>query len=529
MSFIIFPGVITPPLTPGAVPYGTGSNVLMTAQGTLGQVLVSQGANPPIWGAGAGSFDAIASGTLTDGSTVIVNANGTVSVVAGTLTPINPPTAGTPVVFNSATSDYTVACYDPISNTVIVAYVSASTTSAAVVGTISGTTITFGSPNVFLAGNSEQLSITYDTNAQAIVIAYKNVSATTGFAVVGTVAGTVITFGTPVAFHTASAVFSPCITYDSNAQKVVIAYRSTGGIGQAIVGTVTGTTISFGAAATFKNATLLQAENAVAITYDASNQKVVLAYVDQFGVAYGQVGTVSGTSITFGTEVQYDAGTVTQNSITYDPINQKVLIAFRKNTADGNALIGTVSGTTISYGATSTFAASGVSNYVNVVYDNASQTVLIAWMELVIATVTTKVILATISGTNITYGTALSVLSGGSFIRYNGLAFDANANKVLLVYFNGLNSNYGTASVITTTTSVSNLTAENFVGFSNGNYTNGQTATIQSVGSIDDAQTGLTPGQSYYVDPAGGIGLSPGSPSVFAGTAISTTKIIVKG
>ena len=39
--------------------------------------------------------------------------------------------------------------------------------------------------------------------------------------------------------------------------------------------------------------------------------------------------------------------------------------------------------------------------------------------------------------------------------------------------------------------SVTNATSENFIGISNGTYTNGQTATIQLIGSVDDAQSGL--------------------------------------
>ena len=74
-----------------------------------------------------------------------------------------------------------------------------------------------------------------------------------------------------------------------------------------------------------------------------------------------------------------------------------------------------------------------------------------------------------------------------------------------------------------------NLTTENFIGFSNAAYTNGQTATIQLVGAVDDAQSGLTPGQSYFVQNNGSLGLTAGSPSVFAGTAVAANKIIVKG
>jgi len=75
----------------------------------------------------------------------------------------------------------------------------------------------------------------------------------------------------------------------------------------------------------------------------------------------------------------------------------------------------------------------------------------------------------------------------------------------------------------------SNLTSSNFIGFSDAAYTNGQTAKIQIAGSVDDAQTGLTTGSQYYVQTNGTLSTSAGSPSVFAGTAVSGTKIIVLG
>lgn len=49
MSFIVSPGVIVPPLTAGGVAYGTGSTALMTAAGTSGQVLTSNGTSAPSW------------------------------------------------------------------------------------------------------------------------------------------------------------------------------------------------------------------------------------------------------------------------------------------------------------------------------------------------------------------------------------------------------------------------------------------------------------------------------------------------
>ena len=60
-------------------------------------------------------------------------------------------------------------------------------------------------------------------------------------------------------------------------------------------------------------------------------------------------------------------------------------------------------------------------------------------------------------------------------------------------------------------------------------YTDGQDAVIQVGGSVDDAQSSLTVGQSYFVQTDGSLGTTADDPSVFAGTAIAATKLVVKG
>ena len=76
----------------------------------------------------------------------------------------------------------------------------------------------------------------------------------------------------------------------------------------------------------------------------------------------------------------------------------------------------------------------------------------------------------------------------------------------------------------------SNLTSENFVGFMDGAALDGTNGEILSSCSIARNQTSLTAGQTYFVSPTdGALSTSAGSPSVTAGTAISSTEIIVKG
>ena len=72
-----------------------------------------------------------------------------------------------------------------------------------------------------------------------------------------------------------------------------------------------------------------------------------------------------------------------------------------------------------------------------------------------------------------------------------------------------------------------NVTGENFLGISAGSYTNGQEATIQISGNSNSNQSGLTPGQNYFVQNNGTLGLAAASPKVYAGTAVSATKLVV--
>ena len=65
----------------------------------------------------SGEFKAIASGTLPSGRPVIVNSDGTVSVVSETT-----DAGGTPVAFDSGTIRYTSVAYDTTNQKIVIAY-----------------------------------------------------------------------------------------------------------------------------------------------------------------------------------------------------------------------------------------------------------------------------------------------------------------------------------------------------------------------------------------------------------------------
>ena len=99
---------------------------------------------------------------------------------------------------------------------------------------------------------------------------------------------------------------------------------------------------------------------------------------------------------------------------------------------------------------------------------------------------------------------------------------------MVIVYRDEGNSNYGTAIVYKNAVPT-NLTTENFIGFAEDTVATGQPVTINTKGAIDENQSSLTPAQQYFVQTNGTLGTSADDPSVVAGTAVTATKLIVKG
>ena len=474
---------------------------------------------------GGGTLSGIASGTIPNGATVIINTDGTVGVV--TQTGSADPSTGTPAVFESANTRHTAAAYDSANNKVVIAYRDQTNSQygTAVVGTVSGTSISFGTPVVFNSAGTYHIAATYDSTNEKIVIVYNDDgNYNYGMVIVGNVSGTSINFGSEYTFESATTA-QTAVTFAGNG-KVVIAYQDYGNssYGTARVGTVSGINISIGSATVYNSASTFY--NAAA--YDSTNDKVVIAYQDAGNTDKGTaiVGTVSGSSISFGSEVIFESGRTNHISATYDSTNGKVVIAYEdnSNSSYGTAIVGTVSGTSISFGTAVVFE-SATTNHNRIVYDSTKEKVVIAYRDNGNSFYGT-VIAGTVSGTSISFGNP--VVYESATVDHSSAAYDSSNGKTVIAYQDGGNSDYGTAVVVTTDTLATNLTANNFIGFSDAAYSDGDTANIQIEGSVDDAQSGLTTARKHYVQNDGTLSTTAGTPSVPAGTAISATKIIIE-
>jgi hypothetical protein len=467
----------------------------------------------PAASAGA-TIEAIAKGTLPSGAPVVINTDGTVSATA--------PHTGTATVFNSAATDIVQAVYDANSQKVVICYRQTSASLfVAVVGTVSGTAISFGTPVSFGFFATIYLAATYDASAQKIVIVYSE-GPSTNKAIVGTVSGTSISFGSAVSI-VGPNIADLSATYDANAQKVVIAYRdvANSSYGTALVGTVSGTSISFGTPVVFESSFT----NNPSATYDSNSQKIVIAYIKTFASGQAIVGTVSGTSISFGTAAVFSSSNLAYISAVYDANSQKIVIAYSDYAGllyYGTAIVGTVSGTSISFGAAVVFQ-NTQTDYIAATYSGVSQNIVIAYRNAANSNYGTA-ITGTVSGTTISFGQAFVYESATtSFIS---TVYDVSSQKVVIAYRDTGNSSYGTAIVYDA--AVTPLLSTTFIGFSSGAYSTGQTATINV---ISNTQSGLTleTGAPYYVLNNATISRFAGSPVVYAGVALSSTTLLIKG
>ena len=90
----------------------------------------------------------------------------------------------------------------------------------------------------------------------------------------------------------------------------------------------------------------------------------------------------------------------------------------------------------------------------------------------------------------------------------------------------GTDHNITTVKLVGAAVGPTNVTSTSFLGISDGAYGDGATATIQILGAVDDAQSGLTTGYKYYVQQDGSMTTTRGT-GTLVGTAISATKLLI--
>ena len=222
------------------------------------------------------------------------------------------------------------------------------------------------------------------------------------------------------------------------------------------------------------------------------------------------MGTVSGNSISYGTEATFNSGNTEWRCSVFDPTTNKIAI-FYKDAADsdkGKIVVGTVSGTSISFGSEVEVTSGAMFTTNGAIAVDANGKLAMVYRDNYGTLLT-----GTISGTTVTLDAA-QVYSETNNSQHNVITYNSTEDRMLIAYSDVGGNDQGIGQVYA-------------VGFT-GEVASGGNATVDIIGSISTNQGNLTAGQQYFIQTDGTIGLTAADPSVLAGTAISATDLVVK-
>ena len=482
-------------------------------------------------GGGQNNTDFVADGAISSGAPVILTAAGKAAPIVGSAA-----VTGALGQFEAGTTNETATVYDPNANKIVVVYRDDSNSyyATSVVGTITGgstNTVSWGTPLVFVSRGCNAFAPVFQSHDNQIVCGFQAHGGGYGSriqVIAGEVNGTSMDWYSsgpydPDGSHATDYVSG---AYDANAQKTVLAWKkndnSTGNY------TVESCVVSVSGTGTSANATtgaLSQLDNGgdvidTSCVYDSNVTKVLVTFGKSYDSykGFGRVGTVSGTSISYGTEAQFMTGKQPlQVGTAFDTSANKIVItgADNANSSQGDCCLGTIDGSanTITYSTPVVFSTgngSGVGNYskapIATIYNPDANKTFVAFFNIGDG-YSGQYVEGTVSGSTISFSAATTfqaAVPGQVSTNHISAAYDTNVDRFLIAFTPyAAGPYYGQGRVIQVGST--NLTSTNLLGIASGAISDTATGTINTWGSRNEVQTGLTIGSDYYVQTDGRI------------------------
>ena len=403
------------------------------------------------------------------------------------------------------------------------------------VASVSGTTVTYGTKVVF-EGNTTTNTAVCRIDDTTFAILFRTNAGNTTECQIGSVSGTTITMGTAVDMSLSGTVDDGgmAIGYQQDVNCLLMFVANSALNKKPLVHTArpSGTTVNKAGNGwvLVENQTDCHDLNVVENTTD---NELVLTWIATNNQNGGKSRTLkcSGASgdhtVTWGQNEWISNQNQYAGHICYNSDDNKYLYVFR-NQDQSNQLsqcCGTPSNSgtnrTISWTSYSNFY-TGAGNWPECAYDATAKRYLLTYVN---DAVDGAWILYQQNGNSVTADGSHSTFESDSISgRHKQSNINIASGKFVVSYHRAGNTGDSIVRQLATT----NLTAGNFIGFADGNYTNGQTASIKIVGNTVTGQSGLTPGSKYYVAGDGSLTTTEGNPSVVAGTALSSSKLLIK-
>ena len=486
---------------------------------------------------GTNDFEGFDTG-ITAGKPVGLGSDGTVRAIKETGDP--DPQAGSAVTFESGAATRfgpRGVVYDTQNDKIVVTYCDYNDSSKGkcVVGEVNSTgdSITFGSPVEFNGTDTRYISSVFSPDNNKVVVFFAN-NAQNDYAQYNVGQCNGLSFGwssSGVTNMYSNSIQWNALIYDSDQQKIVFIWNNQGNEVRSVTGDVqSNDTLNLGST---QGITSDNPATIGAIYYTSESKTVVVfANASQGHKLYYAVGTYTATnSQTWTTPSAFvNTGTNSEVTATYDSNVNRMVVVYKdsNNNNYGTAIVGSLSGTTMTWGTPVVFNA-GDTEEISACFDSTNNKIVISYKDIGNSDYATLIV-GTIGGTDnrsISFGDEIQLNSATT--SNTCVEFDPDKGRVVAVYNDGGTSGDGKARVIAAGGSSStNLTSENYIGLAVAGISSGSTGSVTIPGGISSGHSGLTTARTYYVQPDGTLALTAGTPQVVAGTSISSTQILVR-
>ena len=457
-------------------------------------------------GGGQNNTDFVADGNVSSGAPVLLTAAGKAAPIVETSFS---QAVSSKQVFDSGTTDTGIARSCAIGNDKIVLVYRDSDNSnygTAVVGTLgSGPSVTYGTPQVVhTAGAAYYLDVAYDPDTDQVCVIDNSARCT-----MGTVSGTGITFGSAVMFASSSNEVQ--IVYDTNIDRFIIFWEEMSSgtpYGMASrVGEVAATSINFGTKNVFAGGTGLAGYIAAAYDSNLNCPVFIYNYNADSNKLWSVVGNPTGggsNTITFGSQTKILDSTTSYAGLTFDSSVNKI-IAITEVSGVGKALVCTPSsaGGTLSVDQTLDYNASNTI-MIGIDYNTTSNSSTIVFRGPA-SNYYGQLVDLTFSGGTASVNTPLTYQSSNSQQNFVSANLTTGNNLINYLDAGGAAGTYAGSVAYQAVYSTTTLTSTNLLGIASGAISDTATGTINTWGSRNEVQTGLTIGSDYYVQNDGRI------------------------
>jgi hypothetical protein len=431
--------------------------------------------------------------------------------------------------------------------------------------------------------NLSYVSVVYDPVNDKYLYAYYD-GDNSGYltAVVVTKTSSGFTYGTPSTIGSANInVFTDGV-YDASSGKVVLIFgdQSNNNYFSAVHITISGTSFTSGTVSQLASSYV---NPGLSLCYHSTNSKLVAAYssLSPSQTMYYAVFTVSGSGFSLGSNVDLSPGGRGYPHIVYNSTNNIIVLTLILiNQVTNNIRAGTLSGSTITFGSPVAFGSGGALLYPRSTV--AGDKVIITWIDNTLNDYALYSRVASFSGTTITLGSAVAhdvvgepaiyptlnyynagisqyvslnvylnnlvaqlfSLSSSTLTQTNSIYLFKTSSTLSLNSYNPTSNTLDTSQVINwrdgSTSYLASVSSgylysptvnsrNNYLGIAQDTVASGDPLQVRLPGTFDSNFSNLTPGAAYYLSPqSSGVAPTASIGTSWSG-AVNTTPTVPIG